>query len=159
MGRSSWLSGAFVGINLGVSYSWQNTLHCILIHFIFIQSSIGQVPFRSQRMADPLNSSQMVRCSSSMSPSVIELQMNPKGGEKSHYCLAVFPHAAAPTTPAQLWCSWGIWGDVSRASGRGGGSDRCPHSCTGGGRRFLILVEAVHPLWDPTSGNCGRLDS
>lgn len=55
MGRSSKMSGAFLGTNLGgVSYGWQNALHCILIHFIFIQSSVGQVPFSCQLMGRPI---------------------------------------------------------------------------------------------------------
>lgn len=49
-----------------------------------------------------------------------------------------------------------------RAPGRGGvrlDSGRSPHSHTGGCRKFLILVQAVHPLWHPTSGNRWRLNS
>lgn len=31
-----------------------HALHCILIHFFFIQSSVGQVPFSSQLMGRPI---------------------------------------------------------------------------------------------------------
>lgn len=85
------MSGAFLGINLwGVSYGWENA--CTTLHFdsflfhskqcrtgSFQFSADGKTRWTAHRWWDVP--------ASSMSPSVIELQMNPKGGGEISWLL------------------------------------------------------------------------